>query len=68
MSATAAGSLVAPTAIIFSFNDQFVLQALQGLTHEELWRSYRPEQLDALGGWSRRADQSGCSPNVGRAR
>src|SRR5262249_20874044 len=39
MSATAAGSLVSPIAIIFSFNDQFVLQALQGLTHEELWRA-----------------------------
>lgn len=39
MSTTSAGSLAAPIAMIFSFNDGFVLQALQGLTHEELWRA-----------------------------
>src|ERR1700733_14198153 len=29
----------APIVTIFSFNDYFVLQALEGLTHEELWRA-----------------------------
>lgn len=39
MSTAPAKSLVAPIAMIFAFNDDFVLQGLQGLTHEELWRS-----------------------------
>ena len=39
MSTVSAGSLAAPIAMIFSFNEPLVLQALQGLTLEELWRS-----------------------------
>ena len=39
MSTTSVGSLAAPITMIFSFNEPLVLQALQGLTHEELWRS-----------------------------
>lgn len=29
----------APVAMIFAFNDSFVVQALDGLTQEELWRA-----------------------------
>lgn len=39
MSTAPTKSLDAPIAMIFAFNDEFVLQGLQGLTHEELWRS-----------------------------
>jgi uncharacterized damage-inducible protein DinB len=39
MTTTAAGTAAVPIAIIFAFNDYFVLQALEGLTQEELWRA-----------------------------
>lgn len=39
MATRATNTAAAPT-FIFSFNDYFVLQALQGLTHEELWRAF----------------------------
>jgi hypothetical protein len=38
MTTTAANTAAAPIAMIFAFNDSFVLQALDGLTGEELWR------------------------------
>lgn len=38
MNTTSANTSAAPIALIFAFNDPFVLQALEGLTHEELWR------------------------------
>lgn len=38
MTTTAATTSAAPIALIFAFNDPFVQQALDGLTHEELWR------------------------------
>ena len=38
MTTTSANSVVAPIAMIFAFSDSFVLQALEGLMHEELWR------------------------------
>ncbi len=38
MTTTTANAAAAPIAMIFAFNDYFVLQALDGLTHEELWR------------------------------
>lgn len=41
MTSTAASPTIpaAPVAMIFAFNDNFVVQALDGLTQEELWRS-----------------------------
>ena len=38
MTTTTANTAAAPIATIFAFSDSFVLQALEGLTHEELWR------------------------------
>jgi uncharacterized damage-inducible protein DinB len=38
MTTTAVKTSAAPIALIFAFNDPFVLQAFEGLTHEELWR------------------------------
>lgn len=38
MTTTTANTAAAPIAMIFAFSDSFVLQALEGLTHEELWR------------------------------
>jgi hypothetical protein len=38
MTTTTANTAAAPVATIFAFNDPFVLQALDGLTNEELWR------------------------------
>jgi uncharacterized damage-inducible protein DinB len=38
MTTTAANTAAAPIAMIFAFDDPFVLQALENLTHEELWR------------------------------
>jgi DinB superfamily len=37
--AASASSPAAPVAMIFAFNDRFVVQALDGLTQEELWRA-----------------------------
>ena len=37
--ATTSGAAAAPIAMIFAFNDLFVLQALDGLTDEEVWRA-----------------------------
>ena len=39
MSSAASENAAAPIAMIFSFNDEFVLRALEGLTEEELWRA-----------------------------
>lgn len=39
MTSTTKITAAAPIAMIFSFNDNFVLRALEGLTREELWRS-----------------------------
>jgi uncharacterized damage-inducible protein DinB len=39
MTTTTANSAAAPIALIFAFSDSFVLRALEGLTHEELWRT-----------------------------
>jgi len=36
---TTQNTAISPIAMIFSFNDNFVLRALDGLTQEELWRS-----------------------------
>jgi hypothetical protein len=41
-SATSATSAAAPIALTFSFNDPLVLQAMEGLTQEELWRRLTP--------------------------
>lgn len=38
MTTTAERTPAAPIALIFAFSDPFVLQALEGLSHEELWR------------------------------
>jgi len=38
MTATAS-TVAAPIATIFAINDNFVVRALEGLTHEELWRA-----------------------------
>ena len=38
----------APIALIFAFSDSFVLQALDGLTHEELWRPLTPSNNPLL--------------------
>jgi len=38
MTTTTANTAAAPIATIFAFSDSFVFQALEGLTHEELWR------------------------------
>lgn len=42
MTTTAANSAAAPIAMIFAFNEPFILQALEGLTPEELWRPLTP--------------------------
>jgi uncharacterized damage-inducible protein DinB len=39
MTTTAATTAAGPIAMIFGFNDYFVVQALEGLTQEELWQS-----------------------------
>jgi len=39
MTTTTTSPVVAPIAMIFSFNEPFVYQALNGLTHDELWRA-----------------------------
>src|SRR5262249_37263688 len=39
MASTTTSSAATPVAMIFSFNDDFVLRALEGLTQEELWRT-----------------------------
>jgi uncharacterized damage-inducible protein DinB len=36
---TPTSAVTAPIATIFAINDNFVLQALKGLTHEELWKA-----------------------------
>lgn len=38
MTTTSANTAAAPIAMIFGFSDPHVLRALDGLTHEELWR------------------------------
>jgi uncharacterized damage-inducible protein DinB len=38
MTTSTANTAASPVVTIFAFNDPFVLQALDGLTHEELWR------------------------------
>jgi uncharacterized damage-inducible protein DinB len=38
MTTTPVTTAAAPIAMIFAFNNPFVLQALDGLTNEELWR------------------------------
>ena len=45
---TATSAAAAPISMIFSFNDDFVLQALEGLTHEELWRAPTPHNNPLL--------------------
>ena len=42
MTTTSANTAAAPVAMIFAFNDSLVLQALEGLTQEELWRRLTP--------------------------
>ena len=37
--AASTASSAAPVAVIFAFNDSFVIQALEGLTQEEMWRA-----------------------------
>jgi uncharacterized damage-inducible protein DinB len=39
MTTAATTTAAAPIAMIFAFNNYFVLQALEGLTQEELWRA-----------------------------
>jgi hypothetical protein len=39
MSSIARTSAATPVAMIFSFNDNFLLRSLEGLTEEELWRA-----------------------------
>jgi len=39
MTTATTSALAAPIAMIFSFNEPFVYQALDGLTDEELWRA-----------------------------
>lgn len=39
MKSTTTNTAAAPIAMVFSFNEHFVLQALEGLTEEELWRA-----------------------------
>jgi len=39
MTTATTSALAAPTAMIFSFNEPFVYQALNGLTDDELWRA-----------------------------
>lgn len=39
MTTATTSASAAPIAMIFSFNEPFVLQALSGLTDEELWRA-----------------------------
>ena len=38
MTTTTANTAAAPIAMIFAFSDSLVLHALEGLSHEELWR------------------------------
>ncbi len=39
MTITTSSPAAAPITMIFAFNDEFVQQALEGLTEEELWRT-----------------------------
>jgi hypothetical protein len=39
MTSAATSAAATPIAMIFSFSDEFVLQALEGLSEEELWRA-----------------------------
>lgn len=39
MTTATISAITAPIAMIFSFNDGLVFRALEGLTHEELWRA-----------------------------
>src|SRR5262249_23222655 len=39
MTTATTSAVAAPIATIFAINDGFVLPALEGLTHEELWRA-----------------------------
>ena len=39
MSSTTRTSAATPVAMIFSFNDNFLLHSLEGLSEEELWRA-----------------------------
>jgi hypothetical protein len=39
MTTTTTTAVAAPMAMIFSTNDDLVLRALDGLTHEELWQA-----------------------------
>lgn len=39
MTSVTTSAVAGPIAMIFSFNDAFVLRALDGLTYEELWRA-----------------------------
>ena len=50
MTSTVASSnyQAAPIAMIFAFNDSFVVQALDGLTQEELWRAPNPHNNPLL--------------------
>jgi hypothetical protein len=48
MTTTTATTAAAPIAMIFSFSDSLVLQALDGLTHEELWRPLTPSNNPLL--------------------
>jgi hypothetical protein len=48
MTTTTATTAAAPIAMIFAFSDSLVLQALDGLTHEELWRPLTPSNNPLL--------------------
>src|SRR5215469_7396107 len=48
MPTTSANTTATPIAMIFAFSDSFVLQALDGLTHEELWRRLSPSNNPLL--------------------
>lgn len=43
-----ANSQAAPIAMIFAFNDRFVVPALDGLTQQELWRALTPHNNPLL--------------------
>ena len=48
MTTITATTAAAPIAMIFAFSDSLVLQALDGLTHEELWRPLTPSNNPLL--------------------
>ena len=48
MTTTTATTAAAPIAMIFSFSDSLVFQALDGLTHQELWRPLTPSNNPLL--------------------